>query len=134
MTSTNGSDEREFLQLAAKVLGGSASAEEKTKLEASVHANPQFRKTFEHMQALTQTDKDDHFLQTAIRVILNKATPEESKEIAGLKSGDQSLWRRYRFIESVFDGLAREAALGDTVQKEPMPNRVRSALAAKLRE
>ena len=86
------------------------------------------------MQALARTDKDDHFLQTAIRVILNKGTPEESKEIASLKSGDQSLWRRYRFIESVFDGLAREAALGDTIQKEPMPNRVRSALAAKLRE
>lgn len=134
MTSANIPNGAEFFQLAARVLGGTASAEEKSKLETCVHDNSEFRKAFEHMQAITQSERDDHFMQTAIRVILNQASSEELQEINSLDVDNPALWRRFQFLRSVFTGLAREAALGDTIQTEPMPDRVRQTLLAKLRE
>lgn len=134
MTSANSATEKELLDLAAKVLSGTASAEEKGRLETCVHTNPEFRKAFEHMQAIIETEKDDRFLQAAIRVSLKKANPAEEKEIASLEFSNPAQWRRYRFINDVFVGLAREAELGESIQREPMPDRVRQALRAELRK
>lgn len=132
MTSASELPEKEFFQLAAKVLTGTASSEERSKLDARVHDNPRLRKAFEHMQTLVSSDKDDRFLTTAIRFAFRKATPEETKEIASLETSNPKLWQRCCFIQEVFEGLAREAAVSDNTWKESMPGGVRKLLLAQL--
>jgi hypothetical protein len=127
-------DEKQFLALAERKLSGKANADESSCLAKCVQENEAYRTAFEHMQALQQTERNDQFLQTAIRVLCGTATPTESGEIRALEKDDPQLWQKFQFMRAVVKGIARAANVKDDIIPEPMPERVRLALAAKLRD
>jgi hypothetical protein len=127
-------DEKQFLTLAERKLSGKATSDESSCLARCVQENEAYRATFEHMQALQQTERNDQFLQIAIRVLCGTATPKESGKIRALEKNDPQLWQKFQFMRAVVKGIARAANVKDDIKPEPMPERVRLALAAKLRD
>lgn len=132
MTSPN-PDETKFLTLAAKVLSGKATADERSRLDRSMQGNDAYKTTFKHMQALYQADRNDHLLESTIRVLCGTASAGETDEVRSLEKSDPALWRKFQFMRAMMTGLARVAEVDDTIQPEPMPERMRTALAARLR-
>lgn len=131
MITTNPEDKR-FLALAVKKLSGEASADESSRLAELLLNNESYQTTFSNMQALQQNERDDEFLQSAIRVLCGTATPKESEAIRNLEQSNPELWSKFQFMREVITGVARAARVGNDVQPTPMPERVRSALTAKL--
>lgn len=125
-------DEEQFLTLAAKALSGEATPDESSRLAKCVQENDAYRTTFDHMQALQETELNDQFLQSAIRVLCGTANKEESDEIHALEKDDPQRWRKFQFMRAVLTGIARAGKVEDDMKPEPMPERVRMALAAKL--
>lgn len=127
-------DERQFLILAAKKLSGEATPDESSRLAKCVQENDAYRTTFDHMQALEQTERNHQFLQSAIRVLCGTANKKESGEIDALEKDDPQRWQKFQFMRAVLTGIARAGKVGDDMKPEPMPERVRLALAARLKE
>ena len=110
-----------------------AAADESSRLAKYLKDKEAYRTTFEHMQALRQTEVNEKFLQNAIRVLCGKATATELEEIRALEQQEPEQWRRFQYIRAVLTGVARTAEVEDDLKPEPMPERVRLALATKLR-
>lgn len=127
------SQDRAFLTLASKVVGGHATAKEKIDFERLLIDQPSFRQEFRRFEEELRYDRQQEFWLSAVRVILKVASAEEVKMIRSLKETDPKQWEKYQDALEFLEVLAARAESIKTMKVQPMPAPVREELLAGLK-
>ncbi|MCY2924804.1 MAG: hypothetical protein NT031_05095 [Planctomycetota bacterium] len=127
------SQDRAFLTLASKVVGGHATAKEKIDFERLLIDQPSFRQEFRRFEEELRYDRQQEFWLSAVRVILKVASAEEVKMIRSLKETDPKQWEKYQDALEFLEVLAARAESIKTRKVQPMPAPVREELLAGLK-
>ena len=125
--------DKAFLTLALKIVSRHATAKEKTDFERLLRDQPHYRQEGRRLDRELRHDHQHQFWLSAVRVILNVASPEEVKMIESLKETDPEQWDKYQDAVEFLEVLASRAESIKTMKIQPMPARVREELFAGLK-
>ena len=131
-SSTSSDEQKQFLKLALRDIGDTATDSDRQQLRKLMQASPVLKAEYGRIKRELQNYKTEEFLEMCLKVLLGSASSEEVSRVRSFKVSNPARWRQFLCIADVLQEMANAPACQKT-KPEPMPERVRRHLLSELK-